>query len=100
MGAGDSALFRWLPTLADGRGAWEKPSSTPGMMVLSSPKRGSGPLEDAEWLGFVGSPTVLVNGIDPFARDGSPEGLACRVDMAPEGLAGSPTVDQLMEVLR
>lgn len=54
----------------------------------------------AERLGFVGSPTVLVDGIDPFARAGSPVGLACRVYLTPEGLAGSPTVDQLMEVLR
>ena len=56
--------------------------------------------EDAARLGFVGSPTVLVDGIDPFAREGSPVGFACRVHMTPEGLAGSPTVDQLMEVLR
>jgi len=56
--------------------------------------------EEAERLGFVGSPTVLVDRIDPFAREGGPVGLACRLYMTPEGLAGSPTVDQIMEVLR
>ncbi len=56
--------------------------------------------EDAERLGFIGSPTVLIDGSDPFAAPGSPVGLACRLYVTPEGLAGSPTVDQLAEVLR
>ncbi len=56
--------------------------------------------EDAERLGFIGSPTVLVDGSDPFAPPGAPAALACRVYSTPEGLAGSPTVDQLTEVLR
>ena len=56
--------------------------------------------EDAERLGFIGSPTVLVDGSDPFATPGAPLGLACRVYLTPEGLAGSPTVEQLTEVLR
>lgn len=55
--------------------------------------------EDAERLGFIGSPTVLVDGSDPFAQPGAPVGLACRVYITPEGVAGSPTVDQLAEVL-
>ena len=56
--------------------------------------------EDAERLGFIGSPTVLVDGSDPFAVPGSPVGLACRLYVTPGGLAGSPTVDQLREVVR
>ena len=56
--------------------------------------------ENAERLGFVGSPTVLVDGIDPFAQAGASAGLACRVYVTPDGLAGSPTVEQLAEVLR
>lgn len=56
--------------------------------------------DDAERLGFIGSPTVLVDGTDPFATPGAPVGLACRVYLTPEGLAGSPTVEQLTEVLR
>ncbi len=56
--------------------------------------------EDAERLGFTGSPTVLVAGRDPFAAPGMAPALACRVYRTPEGLAGSPTVDQLAEALR
>ena len=56
--------------------------------------------EDAERLGFVGSPTLLIDGRDPFAMPGAPVGLACRVYSTPDGLAGSPTVEQLTEVLQ
>lgn len=56
-------------------------------------------LEDAERVGFRGSPTILLDGRDPFADARSPAGLACRVYVTENGLAGSPTVEQLMEVL-
>lgn len=56
--------------------------------------------EDAERLRFRGSPTVLVDGIDPFADADAPVGLSCRVFRTPEGLQGAPTVDQLVEALR
>lgn len=56
-------------------------------------------VEDAARLGFHGSPTVLVNGVDPFAEEGAPVGLACRVFRTTAGLAGSPTVDQLREAI-
>lgn len=56
--------------------------------------------DDADRLGFIGSPTVLIDGTDPFAEQGAPVGLACRVYRTPEGLAGAPTVEQLAEVLR
>ncbi len=55
--------------------------------------------EEAERLGFTGSPTVLVDGHDPFAVAGARAGLACRVYATPDGIAGSPSVDQLIEVL-
>ena len=48
---------------------------------------------------FRGSPSFHVGGVDPFADDGAPFGMACRVYRTPEGLAGSPTVEQLVEVL-
>lgn len=51
--------------------------------------------EKAEALGFHGSPTILVNGRDPFANLAAPVGLSCRLFVTPEGVAGSPTVDQL-----
>lgn len=56
--------------------------------------------EDAERLSFRGSPTILVNGTDPFADDSAPVGLSCRVFRTPEGLRGAPTVEQLLAVLR
>jgi hypothetical protein len=56
--------------------------------------------EDAERLRFVGSPTVLVDGRDPFSGGGGTFGLSCRVYQTPEGLAGSPTTEQLQSVLR
>lgn len=56
--------------------------------------------EDAERLGFVGSPTVLVDGRDPFLTPDAPAGLACRVYRTPEGLRGIPTREQLEAALR
>ena len=56
-------------------------------------------IEDADRLGFTGSPTIWVDGTDLFARPGAVPALACRVYMTPEGLAGSPTVAQLAEAL-
>ena len=55
--------------------------------------------EDAEGLGFIGSPTILVDGRDPFASGDEQPALACRVFSTPDGRAGSPTVEQLVEVL-
>ncbi|HEU0212569.1 MAG TPA: thioredoxin family protein [Jiangellaceae bacterium] len=55
--------------------------------------------EQAESLGLIGSPTVLIDGLDPFASGAELGGLACRVYLTPEGLAGSPTLEQLLEVL-
>ncbi len=55
--------------------------------------------EQAVELGFVGSPTVLVDGRDPFATGGESVGLACRVFSSAEGLRGAPSLDQLVEVL-
>jgi hypothetical protein len=56
-------------------------------------------LEEAEELGFRGSPTVLVDGGDPFASDDGSVGLACRVYQTSEGPAGAPTVDELRAAL-
>lgn len=55
--------------------------------------------EDAERLDFRGSPTVLVDGKDPFAAPDDPVGLSCRVFRTPDGLRGAPTVEQLREAL-
>jgi hypothetical protein len=55
--------------------------------------------EEAELLGFRGSPTIQVDGVDPFDPDGAPIGFACRVYETPAGQAGSPTIEQLRRVL-
>jgi len=55
--------------------------------------------ETAQDLSFRGSPTVLVDGRDPFAEGDEPVGLSCRIYQTPDGPAGSPTLDQLREAL-
>lgn len=52
-------------------------------------------VEEAERVGFRGSPSILLNGIDPFAKGDDPIGLSCRRYLTPDGFAGSPTVEQL-----
>ncbi len=56
-------------------------------------------LEEAERVGFHGSPSILVNGVDVFADPDAGVGLSCRVYRTPDGLAGAPTVDQLRAAL-
>ncbi|MEM7338112.1 MAG: thioredoxin family protein [Actinomycetota bacterium] len=55
--------------------------------------------EDAERLGFRGSPSILINGVDPFANTDAPVGLSCRIHTTPSGPAGSPTFNQLRDAL-
>lgn len=55
--------------------------------------------ERAEAAGFRGSPTILVNGRDPFAESSPPVGLTCRLFVTPDGLAGSPTTEQLVHAI-
>jgi hypothetical protein len=55
--------------------------------------------EAAERLGFRGSPTVLINGRDPFADPKAPIGLSCRIYRTETGLAGSPSPAQLRSAL-
>ncbi|CAB4733017.1 unannotated protein [freshwater metagenome] len=56
-------------------------------------------VEEAERLEFHGSPSILVDGVDVFAEPGAGVGLSCRVYRTPEGLAGSPTLEQLRDAL-
>lgn len=55
--------------------------------------------EEAERIGFRGSPTILVDGRDVFAEGHEPVGLSCRVYQTADGPAGAPTVEQLRAVL-
>jgi len=55
--------------------------------------------EQAERLGFRGSPTLLVDGEDPFADQDAPVGLACRIYRTEQGPQGAPSVAQLRAAL-
>lgn len=56
-------------------------------------------LEQAEALGFRGSPTILVDGTDPFAEPDAPAGLTCRIYRTAMGVQPAPTVEQIQAVL-
>jgi len=51
--------------------------------------------ETAERVGFHGSPTILVDGLDPFASSDEPVGMTCRVFRTEDGAQGAPTETQL-----
>ena len=51
--------------------------------------------EAAAEFGFRGSPTVLMDGVDPFADPDAPVGLSCRVYRSDDGYVGSPSLAQL-----
>lgn len=56
--------------------------------------------EEAEAAQFRGSPTILIDGRDPFASgDEATFGLSCRVYQTPDGPAGAPTIEQLEAAL-
>jgi hypothetical protein len=55
--------------------------------------------EQAEELAFLGSPTLRIDGTDPFATGREQVGLSCRLYPTASGLSGSPTTEQLLEVL-
>jgi hypothetical protein len=55
--------------------------------------------EQAAALGFVGSPTVLIDGRDPFVTGGESVGLTCRLFRSDDGLEGAPGLEQLVEAL-
>jgi hypothetical protein len=55
---------------------------------------------EAAQAGMHGSPTLLVNGIDPFAVPGQPPSLSCRLYRDELGqAAGVPSVEALRRVL-
>lgn len=51
--------------------------------------------------GFAGSPTVLLDGVDPFAAQApGPVGPSCRIYRTGSGTDGAPSVEQLREALQ
>jgi hypothetical protein len=56
---------------------------------------------DAERLGLTGSPTLLVDGADPFARLGQPPSVSCRLYLDEHGRRSpAPSAGQLRDALR
>jgi len=54
--------------------------------------------EDAQRFGMHGSPTILIDGHDPFRLVDEPS-LACRLYRTTGAVKGAPTVAELVEVL-
>jgi hypothetical protein len=50
----------------------------------------------AEERGFVGSPTILLDGVDPFGVAGQSPAFACRVYATPAGLSGVPPLGDVI----
>ncbi|WP_275297597.1 organomercurial lyase [Streptomyces sp. CdTB01] len=56
--------------------------------------------EQAARLGMTGSPTVLIDGVDPFGMPGTPASLSCRLYRGPDGrVEGAPSVADLRRAL-
>lgn len=55
---------------------------------------------EAERNGFTGSPTILIDGRDPFAEPGRRPGLACRLYWTPDGPDRAPGAGQLRQALK
>lgn len=51
--------------------------------------------EEAERRGFTGSPTFLVDGVDPFAEPDADPGLSCRLYRAGGAVVGLPSATDL-----
>ena len=56
--------------------------------------------EEAERVGMHGSPTILVDGTDPFATSETPVSWSCRIYAPTDGSHGVPSLERLVEVLR
>lgn len=57
-------------------------------------------LADAAAAGMNGSPTVLVDGRDPFTEGPVEPSLSCRLYRSSGGVEGAPAVGALIEALR
>ena len=55
--------------------------------------------EEAQRLSFRGSPTVLINGVDPWADPDAPVGLSCRIYLTDSGVAGALSEAQLAKAI-
>lgn len=72
--------------------AAERPAVTVVRHLVETP-------QEAERLGFLGSPSIQVDGVDLFAQPGAQVGLTCRRYPTPHGHQGAPTLEQLRAAL-
>ncbi len=56
--------------------------------------------EEADRRAFRSSPTILIDGTDPFGDENAPVGLSCRVYQTEQGFAGAPSPQQLTAAIR
>jgi 1,6-anhydro-N-acetylmuramate kinase len=56
-------------------------------------------MQEAERVGFHGSPSILMNGVDPFAAQHTGIGWACRRYDTADGPQGAPSLEQLRAVI-
>lgn len=56
--------------------------------------------EEAAERGMRGSPTILIDGADPFADPAQATSLSCRLYPGDAGPSGAPSIEQLVEALR
>ena len=56
--------------------------------------------DEARRRGFTGSPTILLDGADPFARADEPVALSCRLYSTPDGPRGVPPLRDLRRALK
>ncbi|HKV88660.1 MAG TPA: DUF2892 domain-containing protein [Candidatus Dormibacteraeota bacterium] len=54
----------------------------------------------AQRVGFHGSPTILIDGRDPFATGAQPAGVGCRVFLTEDGVQGAPSEALLRDVIK
>lgn len=69
----------------------------PGIAVIRRVITGA---REAAEAGMSGSPTLLIDGVDPFADPATPTSLSCRMYRDSDGgLAGAPSLDALRDAL-
>ncbi len=54
---------------------------------------------DAHELGMHGSPTILIDGCDPFSEAGTPASMSCRLYRSDAGFDGAPNVADLVAAI-
>ena len=55
--------------------------------------------DQAQERGFVGSPTILIDGVDPFGVPGQSPAVACRVYVTAAGMSGVPPLGDVVSAL-